>query len=334
MVRASIGPDGTGSEAPRIASAPAHVAQAVPREAAQRPALLARGPAPLPHRPNGRCLGDDRTRHRRATHDPPRYGPVPALQQCRAGRTSPSYRSPRRRIAFGHPLRTAHGRDMSPLPMTPMTPPTILVVDDVLEVRRLTRRFLEAGGYRVLEAGDGGQALACLQHQGPVDLVLTDVRMPNMDGTGSSRLTSRRSVRGCPSCSCRATISISVHPPSWDSFSPSRSPRNSCEIASRSCWEWVPGKARSRAPGLASAAPIAVAWDGARLAAGRGQRWREPGQVSAVATALVPLQTQPIGRSPAQRCRVVVAAAPPWRATEGAPDSASGRERRPAPSPC
>ena len=66
--------------------------------------------------------------------------------------------------------------------MTPMTPPTILVVDDVLEVRRLTRRFLEAGGYRVLEAGDGGQALACLQHQGPVDLVLTDVRMPNMDG--------------------------------------------------------------------------------------------------------------------------------------------------------
>jgi two-component system cell cycle sensor histidine kinase/response regulator CckA len=60
--------------------------------------------------------------------------------------------------------------------------PTILVVDDMEAVRQLARRVLEAGGYRVHEAADGVEALACLARDGKVDLVLTDLRMPNMDG--------------------------------------------------------------------------------------------------------------------------------------------------------
>jgi CheY-like chemotaxis protein len=60
--------------------------------------------------------------------------------------------------------------------------PTILVVDDMDAVRHLARRILEAGGYRVYEAADGVEALACLARDGKVDLVVTDVRMPNMDG--------------------------------------------------------------------------------------------------------------------------------------------------------
>jgi two-component system, cell cycle sensor histidine kinase and response regulator CckA len=60
--------------------------------------------------------------------------------------------------------------------------PTILVVDDMDAVRQLARRVLEAAGYRVYEAADGVEALDCLARDGKVDLVVTDLRMPNMDG--------------------------------------------------------------------------------------------------------------------------------------------------------
>jgi CheY-like chemotaxis protein len=58
----------------------------------------------------------------------------------------------------------------------------VLVVDDVESVRRLIRRVLEHAGHRVLEASDGVEALACLAANPEVELVLTDLRMPNMDG--------------------------------------------------------------------------------------------------------------------------------------------------------
>jgi CheY-like chemotaxis protein len=49
-------------------------------------------------------------------------------------------------------------------------------------VRRLARRILERHGYRVLEASDGAAALAGLDVDTPVDILLTDVVMPNMSG--------------------------------------------------------------------------------------------------------------------------------------------------------
>lgn len=66
--------------------------------------------------------------------------------------------------------------------MAPTPASTILVVDDLESVRQLARRMLVDLGYRVYEAADGVEALACLEANGAVDLVLTDLRMPNMDG--------------------------------------------------------------------------------------------------------------------------------------------------------
>ena len=62
-----------------------------------------------------------------------------------------------------------------------LTRARVLVVDDALTVRELQRSILERGGYEVLSASDGAEAMAILA-ESPVDLVLTDVEMPRMDG--------------------------------------------------------------------------------------------------------------------------------------------------------
>src|SRR5205085_11933142 len=60
---------------------------------------------------------------------------------------------------------------------------TVLLVEDELVVRRLVRDVLERCGYAVLEAQDGASALAlCSAHAGTIDLLLTDVVMPQMSG--------------------------------------------------------------------------------------------------------------------------------------------------------
>jgi PAS domain S-box-containing protein len=73
-------------------------------------------------------------------------------------------------------------------PAEPGSPPpggseTILLVEDEEELRMLTRDVLEEQGYSVLEAVDGVDALALARnHQGRIDLLLTDVVMPRMGG--------------------------------------------------------------------------------------------------------------------------------------------------------
>ena len=57
----------------------------------------------------------------------------------------------------------------------------ILVVDDIATNRKLLRATLEAEGHFVLEAADGVEALAVLGRE-TIDLVITDILMPNMDG--------------------------------------------------------------------------------------------------------------------------------------------------------
>jgi len=60
---------------------------------------------------------------------------------------------------------------------------TVLVVEDEVNLRRLTRQFLENQGYTVLEAADGAAAVQiCVAHQGIIHLLLTDVIMPGMNG--------------------------------------------------------------------------------------------------------------------------------------------------------
>lgn len=61
-------------------------------------------------------------------------------------------------------------------------PYRILVVDDEADFRALVRNRFRRGGHRVLEAGDGVEALEVFDDADPIDLVITDIRMPRMDG--------------------------------------------------------------------------------------------------------------------------------------------------------
>jgi CheY-like chemotaxis protein len=61
--------------------------------------------------------------------------------------------------------------------------PTILVVDDDRAVRELLRTFLLDRGYTVIAAASGREALRLSHaHRGKIDLLLTDVVMPGMNG--------------------------------------------------------------------------------------------------------------------------------------------------------
>lgn len=67
----------------------------------------------------------------------------------------------------------------------PRVAETILLVEDEAAVRSLAKRILSQKGYRVLEASDGAIALRLAAgHVGEIDLVLTDVAMPNLGGRG------------------------------------------------------------------------------------------------------------------------------------------------------
>jgi CheY-like chemotaxis protein len=60
---------------------------------------------------------------------------------------------------------------------------TVLLVEDEDGVRALTRHILQSCGYAVLEARDGAEAVRVAgQHQGHIDLLITDVVMPRMGG--------------------------------------------------------------------------------------------------------------------------------------------------------
>lgn len=66
---------------------------------------------------------------------------------------------------------------------------TVLIVDDYAPNQRLMSFVLEQSGHAVLSAHDGRQALSCLETT-QVDLIVTDLAMPVMDG-----LTLAREVR-------------------------------------------------------------------------------------------------------------------------------------------
>jgi CheY-like chemotaxis protein len=69
----------------------------------------------------------------------------------------------------------------------------VLVVDDEQGLRDLVCRTLQAEGYSTLEAGHGGEALEVMEAApDAVDLVITDVVMPGMDGRELGRRISQR----------------------------------------------------------------------------------------------------------------------------------------------
>ena len=70
---------------------------------------------------------------------------------------------------------------------------TVLVVDDEEAVRHLASRMLTFIGYQTLEASHSREAIATLeQHAGAIHLVLTDIKMPGMNGRELGRHVEQR----------------------------------------------------------------------------------------------------------------------------------------------
>ena len=68
----------------------------------------------------------------------------------------------------------------------------VLLAEDEPIVRSLVRTVLVEAGYHVLDAANGEQALeVSRQYEGLIHILLTDVRMPGMDGLELSALISR-----------------------------------------------------------------------------------------------------------------------------------------------
>lgn len=88
--------------------------------------------------------------------------------------------------------------------------PLVLVVDDMVETRRLMRRVLERSLFTVIEAGSGEAGLLAIQKDRP-ELVVLDLRLPRMSGFDVAR-----AVRSSADSQVAATVllacSASVQP--------------------------------------------------------------------------------------------------------------------------
>jgi len=87
----------------------------------------------------------------------------------------------REKLALGMPSATLLEPAPAPSGRGEVAEKTVMVVDDSVTVRKVTGRFLEREGYRVITAKDGAEALMTLQDHVP-DVMLLDIEMPRMDG--------------------------------------------------------------------------------------------------------------------------------------------------------
>lgn len=84
---------------------------------------------------------------------------------------------------------------MAPPSQDASAAPAVLVVDDIPAIRLFVRCVLEEAGFSVREAADGLEALSILTPQTDIDIVVTDLRMPRMDGWELGRKLASRSPR-------------------------------------------------------------------------------------------------------------------------------------------
>lgn len=80
----------------------------------------------------------------------------------------------------------------------------VLVVDDEADIRLTLRLILELAGHEILEAADGAEALVMVQ-QSP-DVVLLDIRLPDIDGLDVLRI-----MKGDPSVAGIPVVCVSAH---------------------------------------------------------------------------------------------------------------------------
>ncbi|MEQ7920415.1 response regulator [Xanthomonas sp. WHRI 1810A] len=105
------------------------------------------------------------------------------------------------RSAVGHgtevTLMLPAGRDdlvadpEKPAPTEPGAGEHILIVEDTASVRMFVNEVLVDAGYRCTQVGDVKTALEMLEHDGSIELLLTDVGMPHMNGRELAQLSRR-----------------------------------------------------------------------------------------------------------------------------------------------
>ena len=105
-------------------------------------------------------------------------------------------------LSAPHLVATVHGRELKlaamPSRRREETRRRVLVVDDSPLTRELLVQLLESVGYHVVQAGDGAEALERLGREA-VDIVVSDLEMPNVDGLElTRRLKSHPTLRSLP----------------------------------------------------------------------------------------------------------------------------------------
>ena len=96
----------------------------------------------------------------------------------------------------------------TPAPVTRpiLSTKSVMVVDDSPTIRKLVGLTMAKNGFRVVEAGDGEEALEQIRAEGAPDVVLVDVVMPGMDG-----LTLCKRIRQDPVTARVPVIILSGH---------------------------------------------------------------------------------------------------------------------------
>ncbi|MDV3352953.1 response regulator [Leptothoe sp. LEGE 181152] len=99
-------------------------------------------------------------------------------------------------VLYGNPLLSGKLSDLQPdVAASVSKQPTIMVVDDSVNVRRLLALTLEKQGYRVTQAKDGLDALEKLNAGLDINAIVCDIEMPRLDGYGF--LAKLRSHKRC-----------------------------------------------------------------------------------------------------------------------------------------
>ena len=89
--------------------------------------------------------------------------------------------------------------------LKPDDAPTILVVDDFEDIRSLLRHWLESRGYKVVEAGDGDEAIEVARREHPA-LILMDIGMPQRSG-----ISATYKIRKIPELSGTPIVAITAY---------------------------------------------------------------------------------------------------------------------------